>query len=42
MIKYGQKEPKEIFLSNIKEMPVAMYVGKQDPLATPLDTKWAS
>jgi len=39
---YGQKEPKEIFLSKIKTMPIAMYVGAQDPLATPYDTKWAS
>lgn len=23
-------------------MPIAMYVGQQDPLATPLDTKWAT
>jgi hypothetical protein len=24
---YGQSEPKEIFLSKIKKMPIAMYVG---------------
>ena len=40
MKKYGQASPPVIDLSKI-EVPIAMFVGKQDDLANPLDTRWA-
>ena len=39
--KYGQTQAPEIDVSKISHVPVAMFVGKQDDLATPADTQWA-
>lgn len=38
---YGQFNPPAIDVSKISHVPVAMFVGKQDDLATPEDTQWA-
>jgi len=37
--RYGQKTPPFIELKNIKT-PLAMFVGKQDPLSTPSANAW--
>jgi len=39
---YGAKTPPTIDLTAIKSVPVAYFVGKQDPLANLADVKWAS
>jgi len=41
MKKYGQASPPEIDVGKISHVPIAMFVGKQDPLANPTDTQWA-
>ena len=38
---YGSSTPPLINLSNIKDVPVAMFVGAEDSLADPMDTAWA-
>lgn len=38
---YGSKTPPQIDVSKISHVPIAMFVGKQDDLATPEDTRWA-
>ena len=38
--KYGWGSPPEIKLSDIKNMPIAMFVGEFDHLATPGDAIW--
>jgi len=40
LLKYHSFGPPEIKLSNIKEMPIAMFVGGDDHLATPSDAIW--
>ena len=37
---YGRVGPPEIKLSDIKKMPIAMFVGADDHLATPGDAVW--
>lgn len=38
---YGQKTPPLIDLTKVKGVPISMFVGKLDDLATPEDAKWA-
>lgn len=40
MKRYGQPEPPSFDLTAIDQVPVAMFVGKQDDLADVLDTRW--
>jgi len=37
---YGSDTPPLLDLTKMAKIPVAMFVGKQDPLADPLDTEW--
>ena len=39
--KYGQKNPPEIDITGISNVPVAMFVGLQDPFSDVVDAKWA-
>ena len=39
MEKYGQETPPEFDLSNIKDIPIALFCGKEDLLASPGDYK---
>ena len=39
--KYHQKTPPEIELSKIANLPIAMFVGKEDDLGDPTDAGWA-
>ena len=41
LIKYGQPKPPIFDLSKINKVPVSFFVGKKDPLANEIDTKWA-
>lgn len=41
LAKYGQKYPPEIDITGIDKVPVAMFVGEQDPLADMKDATWA-
>lgn len=38
---YGQSTPPLINLQNIKTVPIAMFVGTSDQLATVEDNRWA-
>lgn len=40
MQKYGTADPPAYDLKNIDKVPVAMFVGNEDVLATPTDTRW--
>ena len=37
---YGQETPPEINISDITDVPVAMFVGRQDDLANLKDNRW--
>ena len=37
---YGQDTPPEINISDITDVPVAMFVGRQDDLANLKDNRW--
>jgi len=39
--KYGQDTPPVVFLNKITDVPVAMFVGTEDDLGDPTDTRWA-
>jgi hypothetical protein len=39
--KYGQRKTPEIKVSQVNKVPIAMFVGEYDDLATPKDTRWA-
>jgi hypothetical protein len=39
-VKYGRLTPPEIPLGHLTKVPIAMFVGAEDPLATVVDTKW--
>ena len=39
--KYGSNKPPVIDVANLSKVPIAMYVGKQDDLATTTDARWA-
>jgi hypothetical protein len=39
MEKYGQEEPPEFDLSNIKDIPIALFCGTEDLLSSPGDYK---
>ena len=41
LVHYGQKTPPEIDITAIHRVPVAMFVGKQDPWADLTDVSWA-
>lgn len=41
MQKYGSNKPPVIDVENLSKVPIAMYVGKQDDLATTTDARWA-
>uniref|UniRef100_A0A7S3CLY6 Uncharacterized protein n=1 Tax=Strombidium rassoulzadegani TaxID=1082188 RepID=A0A7S3CLY6_9SPIT len=38
---YGSRNPPIIDIKKIKDVPIAMFVGKQDELANPTDARWA-
>lgn len=38
--RYGTLDPPIYHICNIKKVPVAMFVGLQDELAVPADTRW--
>ena len=38
---YGQEVPPIIDVSILKHVPIAMFVGEQDPLANTEDCRWA-
>lgn len=40
MKRYGQKNPPSIDLTNIEDVPIAMFVGNQDELSTPAVGQW--
>ena len=40
LVKYGQEKPPSIDLTQIKDVPIAMFVGKQDDLGTPALGRW--
>lgn len=40
MVKYGQAIPPIIELSKIVNVPMALFVGKQDPLSNPAVGQW--
>jgi hypothetical protein len=40
MIKYGTEEAPIFPLENIKEFPVALFLGLEDKLATKTDVLW--
>ena len=37
---YGHEEPPNIDLEEIGDVPLAMFVGKQDALANLVDNRW--
>lgn len=37
---YGQQTPPQIDISVIKDIPIAIFVGQEDPLANPKDCEW--
>jgi len=37
---YGQDTPPIVNIGKIRKVPIAMYVGMQDPLANYMDTRW--
>jgi poly(3-hydroxyalkanoate) synthetase len=37
---YGSEKPPEINLGNIKKVPVGMFVGEYDKMATPNDSRY--
>jgi len=39
--KYGQDTPPIVFLNKITDVPIAMFVGKEDDLGDVTDTRWA-
>ena len=41
LLKYGHVSPPKIDLSNIKDVPIAMFVGSDDTLSVPEGAKWA-
>ena len=38
---YNQKEAYDIPIQNIKDVPIGLFVGLQDDLATPEGGRWA-
>lgn len=40
MQQYGQPTPPQLDISHIHQVPIAMFVGKKDGLATPSDCQW--
>jgi hypothetical protein len=40
ILKYGQPEAPEILIDTIKNIPIAVVVGKYDRLCGPEDAKW--
>ena len=40
IVKYNQPEPPIIDISKITKMPIAMFVGVEDPLVEPFDARW--
>ncbi len=40
MNRYGQNPPPDVKLYDIKKMPIALFVGTADELATVTDSKW--
>lgn len=41
MDKYGQKSPPDINLENIKDVPIALFVGTEDPWSVEEGANWA-
>ena len=37
---YGQATPPELDISHIHQVPIALFVGEQDPLANTVDNRW--
>ena len=38
--KYNRDSPPDIDISNIKDVPIALFVGKQDSIANIYDNRW--